>query len=66
MINDCGKRFRVLRQVHSVIDEMTGKKVSSIKNTVLLKGSICNGISYRGCPRAWYWLWREDWLKRVE
>jgi len=65
MINDCGKRFRVLKRVHSVVDEMTGKKINNIKDTVLLEGSICTGISYRGCPRACYWLWREDWLKKI-
>jgi hypothetical protein len=66
MLNDCGKRFRVLSQVHSVVDEMAGRQVNGIKNTVLLEGSICTGISYRGCSRLCYWLWREAWLKRVE
>jgi hypothetical protein len=64
MLKDCGKRFRVLSRVHSVVDERTGRQVSGIKNTVLLEDSICTGISYRGCPRLCYWLWREDWLKR--
>lgn len=64
MLKDCGKRLRVLSQVHSVVNERTGRQVKGIKNTVLLEGSICTGISYRGCPRLCYWLWREDWLKR--
>lgn len=66
MLRDCGQRFRVLRPVHSIVDERTGRQVTGIKNTVLLEGSVCSGISYRGCPRLCYWLWREDWLKRVE
>jgi hypothetical protein len=66
MLKDSGKRFRVLSQVHSLVDERTDRQVNGIKNTVLLEDSICTGISYRGCPRLCYWLWREDWLKRVE
>ncbi|MCK4790518.1 MAG: hypothetical protein KAV87_42675 [Desulfobacteraceae bacterium] len=64
MLNDCEKRLRVLSRVHSVVDEITGRQVKGIKNTVLLEDSICTGISYRGCPRLCFWLWREDWLKR--
>ena len=66
MVKDCGKKFRVLSKICGVIDERTGKQVKVIKDTVLLEGSICNGISWGGCPRECCWFWREAWLKRLE
>lgn len=66
MLKHCGQLYRVLRRVDCVVDEISGKLVRGITGTVLLDGALCDGISYRGCPRACHWLWREAWLERVE
>jgi hypothetical protein len=65
MWKHCGHRYRVLAPISRLIDEMTEKEVPRIVNTYLLDGVVCDGISYRGCPRACYWLWRDAWLRKV-
>jgi hypothetical protein len=61
----CGKRFRVHSRVERMILEWTGE-LKQLSDTVALEAVHCDGASYRGCPRYCYFLWREDWLKRVE
>lgn len=65
MLRFCGKRYRVRSRVESLMDEITSTP-RTVKGTVLLEGSTCDGVPYFGCPRACHWLWRESWLKRVE
>lgn len=64
MAKYCGKRFRVLKRLDRMVNERTGE-MRKIANTVLLKGSTCDGKAHRGCQRTCYCLWREIWLKRV-
>jgi hypothetical protein len=59
----CGRQMRVFKPVQRIILEATGES-RRVKNTVLLEGSICNGVGMR-CDRACFHLWREVWLKRV-
>ena len=66
MLKYCGGRYRVLSRVDRLVDEITGRTVTGIPDTVMLEGALCDGVSYRGCPRACYWLWREAWLKRID
>ena len=61
----CGRRYRVLGQVATIISEKTGKTVK-LRNTVILDGVVCEGICVQNCPRANYFYWRECWLERVE
>ena len=61
----CGKRYQVLQRVERLIDEIHGQ-TRHLKNTVILEGVRCDGIPFRGCPRACYWFWRESWLRRVD
>jgi hypothetical protein len=65
MIPFCGKRFRVQSRVERMILEWTGE-LKQLKDTVALDMVHCDGSSCRGCPRNCFFLWREDWLKRVE
>jgi hypothetical protein len=65
MWKHCGQQYRVLAPVLRLVDEMTEKEVPYISNTFLLEGVVCDGISYRGCPRACYWMWRGGWLKKI-
>jgi hypothetical protein len=40
-------------------------KMRKIENTVLLQGSACEGLAFRGCARHSHPMWREAWLERV-
>jgi hypothetical protein len=60
----CGRRYRVAKQVKSIIAEESGKMVR-LGNTVILEGLTCQGICTKNCPRANFFYWREIWLKRV-
>jgi hypothetical protein len=65
MIPFCGKRFRVCDRIERIILEWTGE-LKQLHDTVALDTVHCDGSSCRACPRNCYFLWREDWLKRVE
>ncbi len=60
----CGKRYRVLRRVNTILLESTGQR-RKMKNTVLLDGLTCDGSDFFGCDRSCFYYWREAWLRRV-
>jgi hypothetical protein len=61
----CGGQFRVLHRVERMILETTGK-MRELHNTVILRGSSCEGwVRLGGCPRDLHHLWREIWLTRI-
>ncbi len=64
MAQHCGRRYRVATPVRTIIAEKNGKMVE-LSNTVILEGLVCQGICAMNCPRANYFYWRENWLKRV-
>lgn len=61
----CGKRYRVLKRLETMLLESSGK-YRQVKNTVLLEGVICDGQDWFGCDRSCFHFWREIWLRRVE
>jgi hypothetical protein len=61
----CGGIYRVLRRVHHIIDEKTGKMVNMRFPCIVLEGGVCKSDFHRLCPRAIYSYWRESWLRRV-
>ena len=65
MLPYCGGIYRVLRRVHRIVDEKTGKIVSMKNPCIVLEGVVCKSDFHRLCPRAIYPFWRENWLKRV-
>ncbi|MGB9069865.1 MAG: hypothetical protein WCC21_14945 [Candidatus Acidiferrales bacterium] len=65
MLPYCGGIYRVLRRVHRIVDEKTGKVVSMKNPCIVLEGVVCKSDFHRLCPRAIYPFWRENWLKRV-
>jgi len=65
MVQFCGRRMRVARRVERLVVEWTGR-LRALSDTVALEGALCDGLAFRGCPRACYHLWREIWLRRVE
>jgi hypothetical protein len=65
MLPYCGGIYRVLRRVHHIIDENTGKMVNMKSPCIVLEGVVCQSDYHRLCPRAIYPYWRENWLKRA-
>ena len=65
MLPYCGGIYRVLRQVHHIIDEKTHKMVDMKCPCIVLEGVVCKSDYHRLCPRAIYPYWRENWLKRA-
>jgi hypothetical protein len=61
----CGRRFRVARRVHKIIDERTGKMVQLAGGCLILEGAICRGDRHRFCPRMAHLYWRDIWLRGV-
>ena len=61
----CGQRFRVLKRMEHLMVERTGA-MRTIKNTVLLDGTVCDGAAHDGCDATCQHMWREVWLRRVD
>lgn len=60
----CDRRFQVLKRMDRLMVESTGR-MRTIKNTVLLDGTSCDGSAHKGCDASCQHLWREIWLRRV-
>lgn len=65
MLPYCGGIYRVLRRVHRIIDEKTGRLITMKHPCIVLEGVVCRSDYHRLCPRAIYPYWRECWLKRA-
>jgi hypothetical protein len=65
MLRYCGGIYRVLRRVHHIIDEKTGKMLDMKYPCIVLEGVFCLSDYHRLCPKAIYSYWRESWLVRV-
>lgn len=61
----CGRQFRVLRRIHKIIDERTGRMVQLARGCLILDGAICPGNWHRFCPRMAHLYWRDIWLRAV-
>jgi hypothetical protein len=65
MLPYCGGIYRVLRRVHHIIDEKTGRMLNMKHPCIILEGVVCRSDYHRLCPRAIYSYWRENWLRRI-
>jgi hypothetical protein len=65
MLPYCGGVYRVLRRVHHIIDEKTGRMMNMKYPCIVLEGVACKSDFHRLCPRAIHHYWRENWLKRA-
>jgi hypothetical protein len=65
MLPYCGGIYRVLRRVHRIVDEKTGKLLDLKNPCIILDGVVCKSEFHWLCPRAIYPYWRESWLKRA-
>jgi len=52
MLPYCGGIYRVLRRVHQIVDEKTGKMVNMKNPCIVLEGVVCKSDFHRLCPRA--------------
>jgi hypothetical protein len=65
MLPYCGGIYRVLRSVHRIIEEKTGRIITMKHPCIVLEGVVCRSDFHRLCPRAIYPYWRECWLRRA-
>ena len=65
MLPYCGGIYKVLRRVHHIVDEKTGRMMNMKHPCIVLEGVVCQSDFHRLCPRAIYSYWREGWLQRV-
>jgi hypothetical protein len=64
----CGGTYRVLRRVHRIIDEKTGKMLEMKSPCIVLDSVFCRSrysACRMFCPRSIFSYWREIWLERV-
>jgi hypothetical protein len=65
----CGERFRVQMRVDRLINEVTGKMMTTKNPCIQLENVYCRAECTPrriGCPRASNTYWREIWLRRVD
>jgi glycosyltransferase involved in cell wall biosynthesis len=66
MLTHCGGIYRVLRRVHRIVDEKTGKMMDMKYPCIALEGVTCLWDYHRLCPRdSCTPYWREGWLRRA-
>lgn len=65
MLTYCGGIYRVLRRVHRIIDEKSGRMINMKYPCLILEGVFCRSDYHGLCPRAIYHYWRESWVKKV-
>jgi hypothetical protein len=66
MAEYCGTKQMVLKPLKRFVDErdLRVKKASGI---ILLEGVMCQGAAEFGsCDRSCFYLWREEWLEKVD
>ncbi len=62
----CGRRFRVARRIHKIIDERGGRMIRLVGGCLILEGAVCRGDRHRFCPRMAHLYWRDIWLRGVQ
>jgi hypothetical protein len=66
MLPYCGKTFRVLRRVETIIEESSGRLVRLPGVCIVLEDVVCTSHYRRWCPRSIFPYWREIWLRRAQ
>ena len=62
----CGTKQVVLKRVENFLDECD-YRMKRAKKTVILKDVFCDGVAeFKGCDRACFFFWREEWLKKIK
>jgi len=68
MVPYCGGTYRVLKVVHQILDEKTGRMQRMKSPCIILDSVVCQArysTCRMFCPRSIYPYWRELWLERV-
>src|SRR4051794_24040499 len=66
MLPFCGQRLTVHKVAHKLCDTISRTGMRRMDNAVYLSGARCDGAAHGGCQTACQFLWREQWLRRVE
>ena len=67
MYRDCGREFRVYKEVHYFFDE-SKHKMCRCHEIYLLEKSFCSGKTayLKPCGRNCFFFWQKSWLKHVQ
>lgn len=65
MIEFCGRRLRVSRQVVTTCCTARSPRAFRGERVFTLDGARCSGDAHAGCQKACMILWRESWLRQV-
>jgi hypothetical protein len=68
MVPHCGKTFKVLDRVNTIINEKTGKVLHIKNDCIVLDKAVCLACYAKNrlfCPRGIFAYWREIWLERL-
>jgi len=66
MVPYCGRRLTVHKVAHKVCDTISRSGMRRMSGAVYLTGARCDGAAHGGCQTACQFLWREQWLRRVD
>ena len=61
----CGKKFKIFKNVDTILLESTGELRKLRSPTLFLEGVYCDGSQQGGCGRSCFHFWRNVWIKRV-
>ncbi|WP_222594139.1 hypothetical protein [Terrabacter aerolatus] len=65
MLRYCGQRAQVVKRVERLIDEKTGRMLTTRTPSLILDGVVCGGEYHYLCPRKDYAFFREAWVRPV-
>lgn len=65
MVQFCGRRFRVFRNIDKILDYGGTKGMRRLHHAVSLVDIRCDGVAHDGCEARCYLLWKCGWLRRV-
>jgi hypothetical protein len=66
MIESCGRRFRVSKQVVTTCCTGASPRAFRGDGVFTLDGLRCSGAAHDGCQKACMIFWREPWLRKVD
>lgn len=66
MLAYCGQRLTVHKVAHKVCDTISRSGMRRMTNAVYLTGTRCDGQAHGGCQTRCQFLWREQWLRRLD
>ena len=66
MLAHCGKLFQIARFANKLCANVGGVEIRSMQNVVVLRMNRCDGCFHGGCQMGCDYLWKLDWLTKVD